>query len=49
MWQESATGPLRRHYEVSGEGVAVVERFARDWAALSESVDGIIAGKEDLA
>lgn len=46
-WQESAAGPPRRYYKVSDEGAVAVERFARDWAVLSGSVDGIIAGRED--
>ncbi|WP_433272408.1 PadR family transcriptional regulator [Actinosynnema sp. CS-041913] len=48
-WQESATGPPRRYYRASPQGVAAVERFTRDWEALSESVRGIIAGEDERA
>ncbi|GAA1331853.1 PadR family transcriptional regulator [Saccharothrix algeriensis] len=48
-WQESATGPPRRYYRISPQGAAAVERFARDWTALSESVREIMTGEGDRA
>ncbi|GAA0256302.1 PadR family transcriptional regulator [Saccharothrix mutabilis subsp. mutabilis] len=48
-WQESDTGPPRRYYRVSPEGAAALEQFVRDWTALTTSVQGIIAGEDDLA
>ncbi|MEU5691731.1 PadR family transcriptional regulator [Actinosynnema sp. NPDC020468] len=44
-WRESEVGPPRRYYALSADGVVATERFARDWAALSESVRKIIAGE----
>ncbi|MBW4719745.1 PadR family transcriptional regulator [Saccharothrix obliqua] len=48
-WRESGLGPPRRYYRLSDSGVAAVARFRREWAALSEAVDGIIATGGDQA
>jgi PadR family transcriptional regulator PadR len=48
-WRESSAGPPRRYYKVSDEGAAAVERFARDWAELSRSVDLILVGEDESA
>ncbi|MEU4803817.1 PadR family transcriptional regulator [Actinosynnema sp. NPDC023587] len=48
-WREGGSGPPRRYYRLSGDGVTAVERFRREWAVLSESVEGIIAGGGDQA
>ncbi|CCH27500.1 PadR family transcriptional regulator [Actinosynnema sp. NPDC047251] len=48
-WQESQTGPPRRYYGLTSDGVGALARFSSDWAALSGSVDEIIRGKGDIA
>lgn len=45
-WQESESGPPRRYYRLSDQGVAAVERFERDWISLRESVNEILGGKD---
>lgn len=48
-WREGGSGPPRRYYRASAEGVAAVERFARDWVVLRDSVDLVIEGEGERA
>jgi PadR family transcriptional regulator PadR len=41
-WRESASGPPRRYYRLTGEGDAALRAFASQWARFRESVDGLM-------
>lgn len=45
-WQESRTGPPRRYYELTEDGLAALETFARVWGPFRDAVDGVL---EELA
>ena len=41
-WRESASGPPRRYYRLTGEGDAALRAFARQWARFRDSVDALM-------
>ncbi|WP_448059812.1 PadR family transcriptional regulator [Cellulomonas hominis] len=41
-WQESTTGPPRRYYQLTDEGVAALTAFAATWYPFAEDVDVIL-------
>lgn len=43
-WQESPSGPPRRYYLLTDEGVRAVAAFAEAWASFRDAVDSIVAG-----
>src|SRR3954451_16762149 len=42
-WRESASGPPRRYYTLTGEGATVLESFTVEWERFRRSVDGLLA------
>ncbi|MFE3150387.1 PadR family transcriptional regulator [Streptomyces sp. NPDC059218] len=44
-WQESASGPPRRYYELTGAGHAALAEFAGTWPAFRDAVDHLLAPK----
>ncbi|MBW4040802.1 MAG: PadR family transcriptional regulator [Acidobacteria bacterium] len=41
-WEESRSGPPRRYYRLTPEGVATVDRFIESWRTFSGAVDTIL-------
>ena len=41
-WRESASGPPRRYYRITGEGDAALRRFTDQWTRFRDSVDAVI-------
>ena len=41
-WRESASGPPRRYYQLTGEGDAALRAFTGNWAQFRDSVDSLI-------
>ena len=41
-WRESATGPPRRYYRLTGEGDAALRAFAAKWDQFRDSVDALM-------
>ncbi|WP_082317519.1 PadR family transcriptional regulator, partial [Streptomyces sp. NRRL WC-3549] len=42
-WRESASGPPRRYYELTGAGHAALTEFTRTWPDFRDAVDGLLA------
>ena len=45
-WQESASGPPRRYYQITAAGRAAVGDFTQAWAQLRDSVDELLTAEE---
>jgi PadR family transcriptional regulator, regulatory protein PadR len=41
-WRESDTGPPRRYYRLTDQGVRSLKRFTDDWRAFRNAVDGLL-------
>lgn len=41
-WQESASGPPRRYYELTAAGQAALDEFAGLWPAFRDAVDRLL-------
>ncbi len=41
-WRESASGPPRRYYRLTGKGDAALRAFAGQWNRFRDSVDGLM-------
>ncbi|MEE1773863.1 MULTISPECIES: PadR family transcriptional regulator [unclassified Streptomyces] len=44
-WQESASGPPRRYYELTEAGSAALAEFTGTWPAFRDAVDRLLAPK----
>ncbi|MFF8915888.1 PadR family transcriptional regulator [Streptomyces sp. NPDC015032] len=44
-WQESASGPPRRYYELTESGHAALAEFTETWPQFRDAVDHILAPK----
>lgn len=42
-WQESATGPPRRYYQLTTAGRSALSEFTAEWSRLRGSVDRLLA------
>jgi PadR family transcriptional regulator PadR len=42
-WQESESGPPRRYYRLTSQGLHALDTFAEDWVRFRDSVDKILA------
>lgn len=42
VWQESPSGPPRRYYRLTAEGVRSLERFEREWLRFRTAVDSVL-------
>jgi PadR family transcriptional regulator PadR len=45
-WQESATGPPRRYYQLTDTGRQALADFIDEWARFRDSVDTLLEHKE---
>jgi PadR family transcriptional regulator, regulatory protein PadR len=45
-WQESASGPPRRYYQITAAGQAALGDFTQAWAQLRDSVDELLDAEE---
>jgi len=43
-WQESTSGPPRRYYRLTKDGVAALESFERAWEPFRDAVDRTLNG-----
>lgn len=41
-WRESAGGPPRRYYALTGDGAGALADFSADWQAFKASVDALL-------
>ena len=41
-WRESASGPPRRYYRLTAQGIEALADFAEAWAQLRDSVDELL-------
>ncbi|MFE6666626.1 PadR family transcriptional regulator [Streptomyces sp. NPDC057697] len=46
-WQESASGPPRRYYELTGAGRAALAEFTATWPVFRDAVDRLVVPKPD--
>ena len=44
-WRESASGPPRRYYRATREGLAALDRFSDEWARFRDAVDTLIESR----
>ena len=44
-WQESDSGPPRRYYRLTADGVTALQAFRESWARFRDSVDRLLTGK----
>jgi PadR family transcriptional regulator PadR len=49
FWEESASGPPRRYYQLTPAGAEALAAFAADWARFRDGVDALltIGGRHD--
>jgi PadR family transcriptional regulator len=45
-WQESASGPPRRYYQITAAGRDALRDFTQAWAQLRDSVDALLDAEE---
>jgi PadR family transcriptional regulator PadR len=45
-WRESAEGPPRRYYHLTGGGRAALAGFAHEWTRFRDAVDRIMEGEK---
>jgi PadR family transcriptional regulator PadR len=45
-WRESADGPPRRYYEITGEGRRALESFRSQWSVFRTAVDTLLQGQD---
>jgi len=45
-WQESPSGPPRRYYRLTSEGLAALESFSGQWARFRDGVDSFVGGAQ---
>jgi PadR family transcriptional regulator len=43
-WRESDSGPPRRYYQLTREGLAALQAFVADWTGFRDSVDALLIG-----
>ncbi len=43
FWRESPSGPPRRYYQATREGLQALDAFASDWSRFRDSVDYFLA------
>lgn len=41
-WEESPSGPPRRYYRLTAEGLETLERFAETWRAFTGAVETVL-------
>jgi PadR family transcriptional regulator, regulatory protein PadR len=43
-WRESSSGPPRRYYRLSPEGMAALDSFLKQWSRFRDGVDALVKG-----
>ncbi|MEO8252182.1 MAG: PadR family transcriptional regulator [Chloroflexota bacterium] len=43
-WRESDSGPPRRYYRITNDGIHALEAFVADWTMFREAVDRLLTG-----
>lgn len=46
-WQESASGPPRRYYRLTGSGRRALREFRTSWRRFRDAVEAVISSREE--
>lgn len=40
-WEESKSGPPRKYYQITDEGVSILEKLEKEWDSLTQSIQSL--------
>jgi len=40
-WEESKSGPPRKYYQITDEGVRILEKLEKEWDSLTQSIQSL--------
>ena len=46
-WRESDSGPPRRYYRITNDGIHALEAFVADWTMFREAVERLLTGRNE--
>ena len=46
-WRESESGPPRRYYQLTAEGIRALGAFVSEWTRFRDAVDALLTGMTD--
>ncbi|MEY4866563.1 MAG: hypothetical protein RLY64_817, partial [Bacteroidota bacterium] len=40
-WEESKSGPPRKYYQITDEGINILEKLEKEWDSLTQSIQSL--------
>ena len=40
-WEESKSGPPRKYYQITDEGISILEKLEKEWDSLTQSIQSL--------